>query len=401
METAPHLDGEAMPAENVGALIVGGDYQGLGIVRSLGAHGIPICIVDDERSISAYSRFVRHSCFYSGLRDQERVVEAVLETGRRLNLKGWVLYPTRDETVAAFSHHRKELAAFFRVPTPDWSSVKWAWDKRNLHEMVSKLGLPTPKTWNPQSVEDLDQVDVDPPYAVKPAIKEHFFYKTKAKAWRANSRQELKELFLLASEKGAPGEVLIQEFIPGSSTQQFAYCAFWKNRQALGSMVVRRRRQHPHEFGRASTFVETLDLPELEAASEKFLRAIDYYGLVEVEFKLDPRDSTYKLHDVNLRTWGYHSLGRAAGVDFPAMLFADQIGKPVEVCRARPGHKWIRLVTDTPSSLLDIFKGRLNTGDYLRSLSGPVTEAVFSWGDPLPGLAEIALIPYLYYKRGF
>jgi len=28
-------------------------------------------------------------------------------------------------------------------------------------------------------------------------------------------------------------------------------------------------------------------------------------------------------------------------------------------------------------------------------------EAVFSAGDPLPGLAEIALIPYLAIKRGF
>src|SRR5271165_3346996 len=199
-----------MPTQNTGALIVGGDYQGLGIVRSLGARGIPICILDDERSISAYSRFVQHSRFCPGLRDQERVVQAVLETGHRLNLKGWVLYPTRDETVAAFSHYRKELAEFFRVPTPDWSSVKWAWDKRNLYEMVSRIGVPTPKTWNPQSVEDLDQVDIDPPYAIKPAIKEHFFYKTKAKAWRANSRKELEELFLLASEKGAPGEILIQ-----------------------------------------------------------------------------------------------------------------------------------------------------------------------------------------------
>ena len=36
----------------VGAIVVGGDYQGLGIVRSLGSRGIPICVVDDEHSIS-------------------------------------------------------------------------------------------------------------------------------------------------------------------------------------------------------------------------------------------------------------------------------------------------------------------------------------------------------------
>ncbi len=34
-----------------GAVVLGGDYQGLGIVRSLSALGAPVCVVDDERSI--------------------------------------------------------------------------------------------------------------------------------------------------------------------------------------------------------------------------------------------------------------------------------------------------------------------------------------------------------------
>jgi D-aspartate ligase len=40
-----------------GAVVLGGDYQGLGIVRSLGRHGIPTLIVDDERSIARASRY--------------------------------------------------------------------------------------------------------------------------------------------------------------------------------------------------------------------------------------------------------------------------------------------------------------------------------------------------------
>ena len=39
--------GEATP----GALVVGGDYQGLGIIRSLGRRGIPTCVIDDEQWI--------------------------------------------------------------------------------------------------------------------------------------------------------------------------------------------------------------------------------------------------------------------------------------------------------------------------------------------------------------
>ena len=44
--------------------------------------------------------------------------------------------------------------------------------------------------------------------------------------------------------------------------------------------------------------------------------------------------------------------------------------------------------------------GTLRPGDYLRSLRGVDTEAVFSLRDPLPSCYEIALLPYLAFKRG-
>ena len=147
--------------------------------------------------------------------------------------------------------------------------------------------------------------------------------------------------------------------------------------------------------------METIDLPLLEQLSERFLRAIDYYGLVELEYKLDPRDGQYKLLDVNGRTWGYHTLGPGAGVDFPYMLFADQVGEQVEPCRARAGVTWMRLVTDLPTAILQILNGQLDWRAYLQSLRNFQVEAVFSRVDPLPGLAELALLPYLSLKRGF
>jgi len=132
---------------NVGAVVVGGDYQGLGIVRSLGRRGIPICVIDDEWSIARFSRYATYHAKYPDLRDPAKLIAAVLETGRRLKLDGWVLFPTREETVAAFSHAREELGREFGVPTPQWSSVQWVWDKRFTHKLAVELGIPTPRTW--------------------------------------------------------------------------------------------------------------------------------------------------------------------------------------------------------------------------------------------------------------
>ena len=68
----------------------------------------------------------------------------MLDIGRRLGLHGWVIYPTRDEMVGAFSRQREELEEVFRVPTPAWPTVHVAWDKRLTYELADRLGIAHP-----------------------------------------------------------------------------------------------------------------------------------------------------------------------------------------------------------------------------------------------------------------
>ena len=389
------------PAHDVGAIVIGGDYQGLGIVRSLGRRGVPVCIIDDERSIGCFSRYTRHAVRVGNLRDEQKTIAALLDVGDRLNLDGWVLYPTRDETVATLSLHRNALSKRFRVPTCDWTIVKWAWDKRNTYHLARELGIPIPKTWLPRTIKEVRRIDAEFPVIINPAIKEHFLYATKAKSWRVDSRQELVDRYREAATFVPDGELMIQDLIPGGSEQQYGYGAFFKEGRALGSMMTHNKRSHPLQLGKSSTYVETIDLPIIERRAQSFLCAINYYGLVELEFRLDPRDGEYKLLDVNARTWGYHALGPVAGVDFPRMLFEDQLGKPVEPARAEPGKSWIRLATDLPVGIAGVVWGQLRFRKYLKSILSLNVEAVFSVDDPLPGIAELALAPYLFHKRGY
>src|SRR3954452_5797630 len=88
-----HRNGRPQP----GAVVVGGDYQGLGIVRSLGRRGIRVVVVDDERSIARHSRYTTAALRVPDLRDEESTVETLLRLCREHGLEGWVVYPTREE----------------------------------------------------------------------------------------------------------------------------------------------------------------------------------------------------------------------------------------------------------------------------------------------------------------
>jgi D-aspartate ligase len=384
-----------------GGVVIGGDYQGLAIARSLGRRGVPVCVIDDEFSIARVSRYCSRFVRARSLRDDDATLGAVLGAGETHGLEGWVLYPTRDETVAAFARNRDVLLERFRVPTPGWETIRYTDDKRNTYGLAEQLGIPTPRTWLPTSADDLQDIDTSLPLVIKPAIKENFLYATGVKAWRADGKAELIQRFRDAAAIVGENQVIVQELLPGDGRFQFSYCAFFKDGRALATMTARRGRQHPPQFGRASTFVETVDEPELERLSERFLQTIGYYGLVELEYKLDSRDGVHKLLDVNARTWGYHGLGLPAGVDFPYLLYLDQMGETVRQVRARAGVRWVRLMTDFPTAIIEILGRRLGLGEYLRSMKGVNAEAVFSLADPLPTGLELALLPYLYFKRGF
>jgi len=383
-----------MNTEQIGAVIIGGEHPGLGVARSLGRKGIPICVIDDQPSISQFSKYVSRVVRVEDLRDERKAVDSVIEVGERHGLQGWVLFPTRDETVAAFSRHRDRLTEHFRVTTPRWETIRWAWDKKNTYECAAELGIPVPRTYNPQSEAELTQLYRHLPLAIKPSVKENFFYATRAKAWRAETPDQLNDLFRKANKQIRAEEILIQEIIPGDGSRQYSYCAFFCDGRARNILVARRMRQHPREFGRAATYVETVELPEIEELAERFLRSIDFYGLVEVEFKQDPRDGLFKLLDVNARTWGFHIIGVPAGVDFAYLLYADQVGKACDRSRAKAGVGWLRAITDLPTAALDLWDRELSLRSYWNSLRSTQVESVFCLQDPLPFVAESVMLPY-------
>ena len=159
-----------MKEPSIGAVVVGGEHPGLGVVRSLGRRGIPVYVIDDQLSVSKFSRYATRLVQVKDLRDESSTVECLLDIGSRYNLRNWVLFPTRDETVAAVSRHRESLSEVFRVTTPPWACIEKIWDKKNTYEHAADLRIPVPRTFNLQSEEQLEGLFPYLPLAVKPEI---------------------------------------------------------------------------------------------------------------------------------------------------------------------------------------------------------------------------------------
>lgn len=383
-----------------GAIIIGGDYQGLGIARGLCREYVPICITDFDFSISRFSKCPKYYFTCPPLREEASFIKFLIDISRN-GFKGWVIYPTNDLGVRLLSQYKSQLENFYRIPTPSWEVTKYFYDKRFTYHLAEKIGIDFPKTWLVSSAEEIKILDLPYPVIIKPAIQDRFYPYTKRKVFLATNRDELLKAYDKAARIIDPSEILIQEVIPGQPEFLFSLGAFFKNGKLKAKLVAKRSRQHPMDFGNASTFVETVDIPEIESAGEKLLAAAGYYGLAEVEFKFDSRDRKYKLLEVNPRTWGWHSIGLRAGVNFAHILYKDMLDEKIEINSFRQGVKWVRVITDLPTAVRELLKGNLKLKGFFNSLKGEKEFAVFSWSDLLPFIAELFLLPYLWRKRGF
>jgi D-aspartate ligase len=388
--------------EPIGVVIIGGHFQGLGLLRSLAKQNVPTYLLDQGMCIAKFSRYAKRFSKCPDVKQEALFLEFLMDLARRENLEGWLIYPNDDETVYLLARYKKQLEEYYRVVTPSWDIVKFAYDKALTYQLAEQCHIAIPKTFYPRNVAELEQLDIEFPVVIKPSIKEPFFSRTKKKAIRVDSRAELRDTFTKAATAIDTSQILmVQELIPGSTQNLFSVGSIFRDGEILARVVARRPRQHPMDFGHATTFAQTIDMPELEDIARQILGAMGYCGLSEVEFMLDPRDGRYKLLEINARPWGWHSIGSGAGVDLPYLLYRDTLGEKIEKNGFTKGVKWIRLTTDIPTVAIELLGGRMKFSEYLDSLKGKKQFAVMSLKDPMPFIMELAMSLYLWRKRGF
>ena len=385
-----------------GVVIIGSDFQALGAIRGFTENNIPTYLIEHEVGISRFSRYVkrREKRFMLNLKSDD-FPEKLIEIAKRENLKGWMLFPNSDKIVELLSIHRDQLKDWYKIPIPSWETVQKYYFKNNAYQIAKELSIPIPRMYHAQNVDDLLSQDLNFPLVLKPTYKDDYFPVTKKKAVQVNNKQDLKREYLKMSSIIENKHIVIQEMIMGGTKNLYSFVSFFNGSNVVAGISARRLRQHPMDFGHASTYAVSIVNTELRNMAEKILKKIGYYGISEVEFMKDDKDGKFKFIEINGRVWGWHTLAKASGIDLPTILFHHVNGLEINIAEPQAGVKWIRLVTDVPTVINELFSGRMHIRDYFESIKGKKEYAVFSLKDPLPFFMEILFIPYLWWKRGY
>ena len=327
-------------------IIISTHNTGLGLIRIFGESQIPvIALYYDKKDMGYVSKFVKKS-IYVPHPEKEKVnfINKLLELKELY--RGSLLIPADDSSVVTVSKNKKMLQDYFEVAISDWSLAEKFINKKYTYEIAESIGIPTPKSLVPESLEDVKAFsrEINYPTMIKPSQSHLFFDIFKVKMFKVHSYEELLSSYKKAVKHNL--EVIIQEYIPGDETNGANYNSYYYDDNSLIEFTSKKVRLSPRESG-APSVVISKDIPEIKEMSRKLLREMNFCGYSCTEFKRDVRDGIYKLMEVNGRHNRSTLLAYKCGLNFPLIQYEHLMdGKKKSYIKYKKDVYWIDIAKD-------------------------------------------------------
>lgn len=320
----------------VPAVVVGGSDNGggLGLVRSLGAAGIPVIAVDQDSTAPAlHSRFAR-KVVVSSLSGR-KFIDELCALGASLRTRP-VLFLTTDEAVLEVSRYRADLEPHFRFRLPPHEQLTALMQKSAFQQLAESFGFAVPRSINVRTAADLALLHgLRFPIIVKPSFKtEQYLASDFGRGYRIHSIEQAQD----TCSRMLPilPDLVVQEWIEGPDTELY-FCLQYRG--ASGSAVSftgRKLSIWPREVGTTASCIGAPEEHEkLRAVTDEFFEKTGFVGMGGMEFKRDVRTGQFFLIEPTVgRVDWQEEVATLGGVNIPAAAYLHELGADVEPLRA-------------------------------------------------------------------
>ena len=300
-----------------------------------------------------------------------------------------ILIPTSDELSEFVSENRRELRHYFLFPDMPIELVRGLASKKEMFRIATDCRIPTPSTLFPRNIDDVLEYakKISFPVMLKGIYGNRLQERTGKKMIPAYSKDELIHLYNTMEDPEEPN-IMLQELIPGGDDQVYIFNGYFNSESdCLAAYTGYKVRQSPIHVGCAS-LGECRWNREVARLTMKFMKCVGYRGILDIGYRLDPRDGQYKVLDVNPRVGqAFRIFVSHNGLDVIRALYLDLTNQAIPTSAPREGRRWIIEDFDFIFSILPYFmEGSLGVGEWLRSFRGIEECAWFDYRDPAPFL---------------
>jgi len=373
----------------------GDALHSLPIVRSLGSKGMKLTVSSQRSvfSLSFYSRFCKKRLVYPDPdKKKEQFIHFLLDELRNTDYD--ILLPVRSTVTPLVAEYKEKINQYANLVIPSRESMEIANNKEKTFRFAEKIGIPIPKTFYPQNMDEVDQ-----------AVKGLSFPVVVKASYGAGSRgvfyiDTAEKLFVFfgkyfSTDGDKAGRTMVQELIRGPGCGFFS---IFDKGEPKAIFMHKRIREYPITGG-PSTVAESYYHPRLKELGLKILRELNWDGVAMVEFKQDQKDNEFKLMEINPKFWGSLNLAIASGVDFPYLYCLQSMGERYEpVFEYKEGVKFRWLFPGDFMCLLAHY-GFLK--DFYKDFFDKRVHYDISLADIKPNILEIFLVAgYLIQNKG-
>ncbi|MDQ3934767.1 MAG: ATP-grasp domain-containing protein [Actinomycetota bacterium] len=313
------------------------------LVRALGLAGIRSACMTRPGWPPARSRFTRARVEWAdNWGDPAPVLENLLAFAVEQPEPPPLFYQ-HDGDLTFVSGHRDVLREHFRFTIADAELIEQCLDKTQFIVLAKQLGLPIPRSvvlW-PGVQPEPPELDLEPPLIVKPLTRRDDWWRPlagHAKALEIHTLDELAREWPRFAEAGV--DMVVQECVPGGEDRIESYHGYVDpSGEVAAEFTGRKVRTYPREYGE-TTACEITDAGDVRELGRECMRTLGLTGVAKLDFKRAP-DGALRLLEANPRFNLWHLPGAAAGVNIPAVVYADLLDLPrPPVGPVRPGVRW-------------------------------------------------------------
>jgi len=183
-------------------------------------------------------------------------------------------------------------------------------------------------------------------------------------------------------------DLFLQEYIPDWCAEDWIFHGYANpESEYVVSFTGRKLRSYP-PFAGSTTLGVSARNDQLTQQTERFVKAIRYAGIMDLDYRLDKRDGRYKLLDFNPRVGAnFRMFTDRDGLDVIRAQHLDLTGRAVRLARGVQVRTFVVEPYDLIASFGYLRLKRLTLGEWWLSLGGKKESAWFSADDPVPFLA--------------
>jgi predicted ATP-grasp superfamily ATP-dependent carboligase len=316
-------------AGDVAAVVVGGQINGLGVVRSLAPAGIPTVVVDDNRrAVAMWSRWSRRHVVERTF--GQALVDGLLKLREGMSAPP-VLILTDELAVNTISEHRAALASSYRLRLPTASMVTTLGDKEQFQSFAETHGLPVPRTIVVKGEDDVAHLSrLGPRFIIKPADK---FPVHMGRVERLSLAETIEDAAATCRRFLKLGATpVVQEWIDGPDGNiYFALFHCGLSPPSRSIFFGRKIAAYPPGVGSTAVCVAAPEGQQLlRPLTERFLDVSQYEGLGSVEYKWDVRGRRFVIIEPTVgRTDFQEEIATLNGLNLALIAYCYELGLPM------------------------------------------------------------------------